>query len=195
MRSIVFFLAMAMAAPLYAGSTMAKLTGVVDGNTLAVTLRGEELKVRMYGIAVPPADETRPILQRLNKEAVAFLKKYLGDGWVYLEFPEGEMKKNADGIVDAYVYRGNDATFLNEKLVSVGLAVVNKKAKCSFTDGWVKQQAVAKAARRGIWGSFENGDGAQIASGTGQGTYVGVAGDGPGGRGGGYVTYWILLFE
>ncbi|HEY0142592.1 MAG TPA: thermonuclease family protein [Thermoanaerobaculia bacterium] len=199
MRSIVstavLVLAMAIATPLHAGSAMAKLTSIVDGNTLAVTLRGEELKVRMHGIAVPPADEGRPILQRLNKEAVAFLKKYLADGWVYLEFPDTELKKDAEGYVHAFVYRGSDATFLNEKLVSVGLAVVNKKEKCSFTDAWVKQQAGAKAARRGIWGSFENGDGAQIASGAAQGTYVGSAIDERGSGAPQYVTYWILLFN
>lgn len=198
MRSItsvvILVLACALALPLHAGSAMAKLNSIVDGNTLNVTLRGEELKVRMHGIVVPPADEARPVLQRLNKEAVVFLKKYLADGWVYLEFPDGEAKKDADGIVHAFVYRGSDATFLNEKLVSVGLAVVNKKENCSFTQAWSTQQGNAKAARRGIWGSFENGGGAQIASGVGQGTYVGVAADENGG-GPEYVTFWILLFN
>lgn len=195
MRTIYVLLALTLAMPLHAGSAMAKLNSVIDGNTLAVTLRGEELKVRMHGIAVPPADETRPILQRLNKEAVVFLQKYLGDGWVYLEFPGGEMKKDEGGFVPAYVYRGSDATFLNEKLVSVGLAVVNKKEKCSFSEGWSKQQNGAKASRRGIWGSFESGGGAQLASGAGQGTHLGLSGDGYGGGGTTYVTYWILLFE
>lgn len=176
-----------------AGSAMAKLSSVPDGNTIVVDYRGAEMKIRMHGIAVPPADEARPILQRLNKESALFLKKYLADGWVYLEFPDDKKTADADGYVSAYVYRGRDAAFLNEKLVSGGLAIVNKKEKNSFTDKWLKLQETAQAAERGIWGSFENGGGEQIASGVGQATYIGV----PGSQGSRttYVTYWIFLYR
>lgn len=180
--------------PLHAGSAMAKLSAVVDGNTLAVTLRGVEMKIRMHGIAVPPADEKRPVLQRLNNESLAFLKTYLSDGWVYLEFPEGTPVTDEDGYVPAFVYRGRDATFLNEKLVGVGLALVNKKEKNSFTDRWVKLQAGAKAGGRGIWGSFEDGGGEKIAAGGVQQNYIGVSGA-SGRRQSSYVTYWIFLFD
>jgi endonuclease YncB( thermonuclease family) len=199
MRSRFHALALSLAAialtlPLYAGSTMAKLTSVVDGNTLSVTLRGTEVKVRMHGVVVPPADPARPILQRLNQESVAFLRKYLEDGWVYLEFPSGEPKADDAGLIPAFVYRGSDATFVNEKLVDGGLAIVNYKEKGQFTAQWDKLQRNAEGARRGIWGSFENGGGERIASGVGQGTYIGVPGasDRHPVR---YVTYWILLYR
>jgi endonuclease YncB( thermonuclease family) len=179
--------------PVRAGSAMAKLSSVNDGNTIIVDYRGAEMKIRMHGIAVPPADEARPILQRLNKESALFLKKYLSDGWVYLEFLDDKKTPDADGYVSAYVYRGKDAAFLNEKLVSGGLAIVNRKEKNSFTDTWLKLQETAQAGERGIWGSFENGGGEQIASGVGQATYIGV----PGSQGSRrtYVTYWIFLYR
>ncbi len=183
-----------LSAPVHAGSAMAKLSSIKDGNTIIVDYRGAEMKFRMHGIAVPPADEARPILQRLNKESALFLKKYLSDGWVYLEFPGGKPSApDADGYVSAFVYRGTDAAFLNEKLISSGLGIVNKKEKNSFTDKWLELQAKAEAAQRGIWGSFENGGGEQIASGVGQATYIGV----PGSQGSrsSYVTYWIFLFR
>ncbi len=163
--AVLSAIALVCAIPVHAGSTMAKITSIVDGNTLAVTVRGVEMKIRMHGVAVPPADEARPILQRLNKECTAFLKKYLSDGWVYLEYPASGSKPDADGYVAAFVYRGSDATFLNEKLVSAGLAIVNNKEKNSFTEHWSKLQEGAQAAQRGIWGSFENGGREQIASG------------------------------
>jgi endonuclease YncB( thermonuclease family) len=194
-RNLLLLVAVLSAFPLYAGSAMAKLSGISDGNTLVVTLRGQEIKVRMHGVAVPPNDDKRPILQRLNKESSAFLKKYLSDGWVYLEFPEGSAKPDADGYVPAFVYRGSDAVFLNEKLVDAGLALVNKKEKNSFTENWLSLQNNAKAAQRGIWGSFEDGEGERIASGVAQGTYLGVPGaTSRGGYSDSYVTYWIVLF-
>ena len=187
-------LLLVLSTPAHAGSAMAKLSSVADGNTIIVDYRGKEMKLRMHGIAVPPSDEGRPILQRLNKESAAFLKKYLSDGWVYLEFPDGKpAAPDADGYVAAFVYRGKDAAFLNEKLVSSGLAIVNKKEKNSFTERWLQLQETANAAQRGIWGSFENGDGEQIASGVGQATYIGVPGSqGPRTT---YVRYWIFLFR
>lgn len=174
------------------GSSMARLSSVVDGSTLHVKLRGKELKVRMHGVAVPPSDEARPILQQVNKEAAAFLNKYLSDGWVYLEFPGGEPVPDADGFVPAFVYRGSDAAFLNEKLVASGLAVVNKKEKNEFTSRWVTLQSGAEGARLGIWGNFEGGGGEKIASGIAQGNYIGVPGDQ--GRRETYVTYWIVFY-
>ena len=96
---------LSFAATASAGSAMARLTNVVDGNTLLVKLGGADMKVRLCGIVVPPADEKRPVLQRLNAESVAFLKKYLSDGWVYLEFPDGAPNADKDGFVPAFVYR------------------------------------------------------------------------------------------
>jgi endonuclease YncB( thermonuclease family) len=194
-RNLILVVAFAAAVPLHAGSAMAKLSGIADGNTLLVTLRGKEIKVRMHGVAVPPNDDKRPILQRLNKESSAFLKKYLSDGWVYLEFPEGTARPDAEGYIPAFVYRGNDAVFLNEKVVTAGLALVNKKEKNAFTDDWLANQENAKTAQRGIWGSFEDGEGERIASGVPQGTYLGVPGASiSSSYNNSYVSYWIVLF-
>ncbi len=193
-RKLVLLAALASAMPLHAGSTMAKLSAIADGNTLVVTLRGQEIRVRMHGVAIPPNDEKRPILQRLNKESSAFLRKYLADGWVYLEFPEGSAKPDAEGYVPAFVYRGSDAVFLNEKLVGAGLAIVNKKEKNLFTDGWLAMQDNARSAQRGIWGSFEDGEGERIASGAAQGNYIGVPGSNQRSAPT-YVRYWIILFN
>jgi endonuclease YncB( thermonuclease family) len=185
------------AAPAQATGSMAKLSAVVDGNTLSVKLRGEELKIRMHGVVVPPADAERPILQRLNEESLAFLRKYLSDGWVYLEFVEDAPKKDAEGYVPAFVYRGSDATFLNEKLIAAGLALVNKKEKNEFTERWLGLQENAKGAERGVWGPFQPGDGEKIAAGgVAQGTFIGVPGSNDNRRSSnyGYVTYWILRY-
>jgi endonuclease YncB( thermonuclease family) len=191
--SALLIAALSIALPVRAGSAMAKLSSVENGSTLVLMLKGESIKVRMHGVVVPPNDEKRPILQRLNNESSAFLKKYLADTWVYLEFPEGGAKPDADGLTPAFVYRGSDATFLNEKLVGAGLALVNKNEKNSFTEKWLLMQENARAAEHGIWGSFEEGEGARIASGSAQGTYIGVPGATVA-RPTVYVTYWIIHY-
>lgn len=197
MRSIVvsvfFAAALTVAVPLHARSTMAKLKSVGDDQTLLVTVNDQQLKIRLHGVAIPPPDPARPILQRLNKESVAFLKKYLSDGWVYLEYPNGTAAADEHGEVPAFVYRGSDATFINEKLVAAGLAIVNTKQKNTFTAQWLKLQNNAQATEAGIWGSFEDGDGERIASGVSQSTYAGIAGASER-RAPSYVVFWIRLY-
>jgi endonuclease YncB( thermonuclease family) len=186
-----------IALPLQAGGAMAKLVSITDGTSMVVSLRGTDTKLRMHGIVVPPADEARPILAQLNKETVAFLKKYLSnDPWLYLEFPEGTPKPDADGVVPALVYHGPDATFLNEKLIGEGLAIVNGKEKNEFTAKLTTLQNNAKGALRGIWGDFAGGDGAKIASGrVPKASYIGVPGAQDRRQTYSYVTYWIFYYE
>jgi endonuclease YncB( thermonuclease family) len=175
---------------------MGKMSSVIDGNTIVVTLRGQQVKVRMHGIVVPPGDEQRPILQLLNSESKAFLKKYLSDGWIYLEYPDGAPKPDADGIVPAFVYRGADAAFLNKKLVAEGLAIVNRKEPNKFSEDLSKSQTNARGAQRGIWGSsFRAGDGEKIAAGIAQSTYIGEPGANMKNYSNTtYVHYWIILY-
>jgi len=201
MRSIahlcILGMLVACAAPLQAGSQMAKMSSVIDGNTIVVTLRGAQVKVRMHGIVVPPGDAQRPILQLLNNESAEFLKKYLSDGWIYLEYPDGTPKPDADGIVPAFVYRGADAVFLNKKLVAEGLAIVNRKELNKFSEELSKSQTNARGAERGIWGgSFRAGDGVKIANGIAPATYIGEPGSNmrKSYSNTTYVHYWIILY-
>lgn len=179
--------------PAHAGSTMAKLVSIVDGSRVVVTIRGVETKVQLHGVAIPPADDSRPIFKRLNQESVSFMKEYIKDGWLYLEFPSGKQEPDPEGYVSAFVYRGIDATFLNEKLVAEGFAIVNRKQKNEYTSQLVAAENQAKLSQRGIWGSFANGGGSKVASGAAQGNYLGVPGEGyrssPS-----YVTTWIFYY-
>ena len=187
-----------LALPLYGGGTMGKIISITDGNMMVVEMRGSQVKLRMHGVVVPPADEERPILNQLNKESVAFLKKYLADGWVYLEFPGGSAKADENGYIPAFVYHGPDAVFVNEKLVAEGLAIVNRKEPNEFTKKLATTQNSAKGAYRGIWGSFASGGGEKIASGAvPSATYLGVPGatERRGYSGSSYVVFWIFMYD
>jgi endonuclease YncB( thermonuclease family) len=174
---------------------MAKLSSVIDGSSIIVNLRGTETKVRIHAIVTPPSDEKRPILRRLNEESAAFLREYLKEGWIYLEFPGGKPVPDAEGFVSAYLYRGADATFVNEKLVSEGLAIVNRKSKSDYAEQLNNAENQAKLSQRGIWGSFANGTGEKIAAGTAQGNYIGVPGSTETRYYSNYVIFWIRTYS
>lgn len=176
-----------------ARGTMAKVKKVIDGSTIVVASNGTDSTIRLVSIAVPPADEKRPLLKQLNEESRAFLETYLKDAWVYLEYPGGKAVADAQGVTPAFVYRGSDGRFVNERLISEGFAIANRKEKSEFTPKFMEKEAEAKAAQRGLWGSFEGGHGSDIASGkVSQGAYVGVPGEG--GRQSSEVTYWVMIF-
>ncbi len=170
---------------------MAKVVSVVDGSTFRLQYRGAEHDARLMGVATPPTgDDTKPILKRLGSEAVTFLREMTNSGWVYVEFPAGEEPREKNGPVDVAVYGGRDSVLLNEKLVIEGFGIVNRKIPTPLNNQLLKAEAKAKESRRGIWGSFEFGDGKAVANGR-SGTYIGTVA--PQGAPG-YVTFWIISY-
>lgn len=193
LRSFAFLVSLSACSSLFAGP-MVKIISVVNGNTLRVDLRGKETDVRLLGVATPdPKDDARPILKRLGIEAMSFLKETTKSGWVMLEFPTGQPVADSTGVVDASVYGGTDASFINEKLIAQGFGVVNRKVECAFRDQLVKSENVARAGHRGIWGSFESGSGEAVASGRShQETYIGELAQRNTPN---YVTLWVIYYR
>lgn len=175
---------------------MVKVLNVVNGNTLRVELRGEDVPVRLLGVATPdPNDQARPILQRLGTEAMAFLKEFTKPGWVMVEFPSGEPVRDKDGVIDASVYCGPEATFLNEKLIGEGFGIVNRKVECPFRNQLLLAEKAAKGAQLGIWGSFKGGNGEKVASGnTHHTSYLGEVPKGTDDVNV-VVYYWVVTYE
>lgn len=187
---------LAMALPCLAASTMAKVTSVVNGNTLMVDIRGKTTQLRLAGVATPDPKDARPMLKKLGEEAAAYLEETVNSKWIMIEYPSGEAKPDTTGIVDGYVYVTNrvNTAFVNETMVSEGLAIVNRKVRGPMTTSFLTSETKAKELKKGIWGSFAYGGGKQAASGR-QGTYLGQPGNQDGGRyGGGEVYLWIITF-
>lgn len=178
----------------FAGSTMAKVKAILNGSTLKVDMRGTESTIQLHGIATPDPKDERAALKRLGDEAVDFLGEYLKDGWIYLEFPGGQPAPDKDGVIQAYVYRGKDASFVNQQLVGAGLGIVNRKVQSDHKQKLLQEEERARGASRGVWGSFADGPGKKIASGdTHQGTYIGIAAPKPGPRND-VVWFWIITY-
>lgn len=193
-RLLVASACLALASSLFAGP-MAKVLSIVNGNTIRVEYRGKETPIRLLGVATPdPTDEARPILKQLGLEAMEFLKEATKSGWVMVEFPTGSPVADDKGVVDASIYAGTNATFLNEKIVADGFGIVNRKIQTPFRDQLLSAEKTAKDAQRGIWGSFKTGGGADVAAGRRhQETYLGRGPDDKK-RAPDYVTLWIFMF-
>jgi micrococcal nuclease len=170
---------------------MAKVTKVTTGNTLTVLGDGKEMNLRLLGVATPDPNDPTPVLKQLGTQADAFLREFLKGGWVYLEFPNATPTPDANGVVDAYVYRaGGDAVFVNERIIREGFGITNRKVACSNRESFIAVEEKAKAAQRGIWSPVIEADGQRVASKGHQMEYLGVASNKPAT----VVTYWIFFY-
>lgn len=74
---------------------------VIDGDTISVSLNGQETKVRMIGVDTPETET------EIGKIAASYTKKYLSEGkTIYLEYDEGKQDKY--GRTLAYIWLKED---------------------------------------------------------------------------------------
>lgn len=124
---------------------------VIDGDTFVTedgTRDGE--KIRFIGIDAPESRKTpHEDVQFYGKEAKEFLKKYLKDKKVRLEYDVEHHDQY--GRTLAYVYM-EDGTFLNAYLVQQGYAnVMTIPPNVTYADTFVVLQREAREAKRGMW--------------------------------------------
>ena len=97
-----------------------KVTRVIDGDTIEVSLDGVCTTVRLLGIDTP--ESVNPDVSKNCEEGIVasnFTKSLLNDTYVYLEYDQ-ELTDNY-GRTLAYVYL-EDKTFVNELLIKEGYA-------------------------------------------------------------------------
>lgn len=197
--TVATFAVLGFAPMAVAGGTMMKVLSIVNGSTIKADMRGKEIQVRLLGIATPdPNDEKHPILKRLGVEARDFLKEFMKSPMVYAEFPGGEANPDKDGVVDALLWGGPNSEFINEKILLDGFGVVDRRQAQlvgPLRDQLIKAEAAAKFSSRGLWGSFSQGGGQDVASGKShQWTYLGVSPTG-GGQRSSEVRVWLVVFQ
>jgi micrococcal nuclease len=151
-RALLCLMLLLSATPLFAVmGEMARVTAVVDGNTLTVLYRNQPMTVRLIGVATPDPNDKDATLKKLGTEATEFLKAFLKKGWVYLEFPGGKPQKNAEGMVEAYAYRGVDGLFVNERLITDGFGIVNHRQQFAYSVLFETKEREARRGWRGVW--------------------------------------------
>jgi micrococcal nuclease len=139
------------------GAVSVKVTHVVDGDTVDVTVPdGDEETVRYIGIDTPETVKPDTPVQCGGPQAHAVNERLVGGRMVALHF-DAE-RRDVYGRLLAYVYApgegpGGRALFVNAELARRGLArTLTIPPNDSFEELFARLAGRAAAAGRGLWG-------------------------------------------
>ncbi len=126
------------------------VTGVGEGLTLTVTVDGQEMAVRLLGVAeAKTAGGDTPVTPR------AFLRNLVAGEFVQLVADETLEGTDEQGRRVAYVYRVPDGLLVNLELVRQGYAVTAREYAFDHLDAFLIYQRRARADHRGLWATVD----------------------------------------
>lgn len=135
------------------------VTKVVDGDTLVVKVERELRRVRLIGVDTPETVHPRKPVQYYGREASAFTKQTLLGRRVWLEYDVAPLDRYQRHL--AYVWverpaRDEEAVrrgMFNAKLLLEGYGrAMTIQPNSRYADLFVRLQAEARKAGRGLWG-------------------------------------------
>lgn len=132
------------------GGPVARVTSVIDGDTLEVTVAGRSERVRLLGVDTPETvDPHRPV-GCYGPEASAFTARRLAGRTVRLRFDR--QRRDRYGRLLAYVEV--DGRRFNDELLTGGYArllVIPPNGR--HGRAMLDQELAARSAGRGLWGA------------------------------------------
>lgn len=140
------------------GSVIADLVvdRVVDGDTVKVTIDGEQVSVRLIGIDTPETVKPDTEVQCFGPEASAFADQQLTGQRIVLELDDSQGRLDRYDRLLAYVWRvlpDGSLVLFNEEAVAGGFARERQYGDEAYA--WrstlVQAQEAARAAGRGLW--------------------------------------------
>jgi micrococcal nuclease len=131
------------------GLTPARVTRVVDGDTIRVEVDGEEFRVRYIGIDTPETVDPRRPVQCFGQEASERNRQLVEGKVVGLEKDVSE----TDDFDRLLRYVWVEDTSVNAALVEEGFALANTyPPDVRYADLFVSLQTQARENSRGLWG-------------------------------------------
>ena len=132
------------------GTSSARVTRVVDGDTVVVDLDGRSQKVRYIGIDTPESVKPNTPVQCWAKKASALNKQLVGGQMVTLLFDRERTDRY--GRLLAYVKR-SDGLDVNAELLKAGAArTMEISPNTSRARDFRALAAKARSEQRGLWG-------------------------------------------
>ncbi len=124
---------------------------IVDGDTIVVSIDGEETKVRLIGVDTPESvsyDKSENTKEGI--EASSYTTELLEGHQVYLEYDE--QRTDVYDRVLAYVYLEDKETMVNKVLLQEGLAqVMTVEPNTRYQSEFEKLEEEARQANIGFW--------------------------------------------
>ena len=144
--------------PALGDPTVAVVTDVVDGDTLAVSLAGGNERVRLIGVDTPESVAPDRPVQCYGHEASDALAGMAPEG-TRLRLVLDQEARDRFGRLLAYAYRVDDDLFLNRWLVSEGYgATLVFEPNTAHAAEFSRLESEARAAGRGLWGACDGPD-------------------------------------
>lgn len=132
-------------------SVLARVTRVIDGDTVRVKIKGFRETVRYIGVDTPESVKPDTPVQCYSKEASRKNRELVGSEWVRLVFDRE--RQDRYGRLLAYVYlTGSNKDLVNAELLKGGYAKLltippNTKHKAQFSN----LESKAQLGKRGLW--------------------------------------------
>jgi micrococcal nuclease len=139
--------------PVFALEQDAKVTRVVDGDTVVISIGGQEAKIRLMGMDTPETVDPRKPEQCFGEQAKEETQRLTGQHvrveFIPLEWPP--VTRDRYNRVLAYIFTEKEGNF-NEYLVRKGYAhEYTFKGHYKYQDEFRSAQADAKLNKRGMW--------------------------------------------
>jgi len=130
--------------------TPARITHVIDGDTVRAIAGGDEVTIRLIGIDTPEKDGPYTDLECYGEEATLFTHERLDDEMVDLEF-DVERTDRYDRIL-AYLWLGDE--LVNESILAEGAGVLlTIPPNVAHVERFEEAQREARETERGLWGA------------------------------------------
>lgn len=130
----------------------ARVTRVVDGDTIRVAIAGSEERVRLIGIDTPETQGAGGLRECFGAEASRRLAELVPPGTDVRLVRDVEARDRYDRLL-AYVYRSSDRLFVNLAMAREGYATtLTYPPNVAHADELVAAVRTAREAGRGLWG-------------------------------------------
>lgn len=134
------------------GQGMYRVIRVVDGDTIVISYKGKNEKVRFIGINTPEIHHPEKGEEPYGAEAAQYTKKLLENQTVKVKFDVDQ--KDRYGRLLGYIYL-DDGTFINARLLQEGYAqVMTVPPNVKYAEYFVRLEREARKAEKGLWGIF-----------------------------------------
>jgi micrococcal nuclease len=155
-RAVLVLVALLIAPGALAGgppaAVRARVTAVLDGDTIRIERDGRKQTVRLIGVDTPELGDRKrrdEPPQPFAREAASYARHTLQHRRIRMEF-EGRERLDRYGRLLAYVFLEDD-TFFNRELVRQGYGRAYTRFPFRFAKEFRALQDEARAARRGLW--------------------------------------------
>lgn len=132
-------------------SSLFKVTKVVDGDTMDVSINGKVTRLRLIGIDTPEVVDPRKPVQCFGREASAKAKSLLMGQSVRLEADPGQGELDKYGRLLRYVFLADGRSF-NKLMIEDGYAFeYTYNTPYKYQAEYKSAQKNAQAGKKGLW--------------------------------------------